>query len=390
MPGIGAILDEMDDDETTDDSFKLLLPSEFSVDDRNSLCPPDISALEFRFRYAQADDSLAELRRLLRLKRNLRDENTKHPLLAQKSVTRTKGIFNSFEAKINRSANRYSHARSAMLALDPDQKIGPGWIKRFQTLDSTDVRGPGREPDNTSEGQFKPSWIWLIPRLSHPPPLVTTPSGGRVATTPSNGCVATTPSVDGSTGENDPESTDSMCAHWAKCQARAERYEEEVALILEEMGRTLRYFEWKQSWWLSLQSQRGQLKPPPPVDVQRGLQAYALRQANIFDSLIMSFARKWRKTLLFHNLSPPWLSRYPATQDHSQPEPNPESPLSSLQPSGGDEDMDVDVSDDDDGNDDGGDDGDDAGDDDGDDAGDDDEYLVDGEEGFDLEDEFMS
>jgi hypothetical protein len=65
MPGINPILNKIGDDDPTEDSFKLFLPSKLSTEDRGALCSPDIAALEFRFRYAQADDSLSELRRLL-------------------------------------------------------------------------------------------------------------------------------------------------------------------------------------------------------------------------------------------------------------------------------------------------------------------------------------
>ena len=312
MPRLGPILDEMGDDE---DPPKLFLPSDLSAEDRSAWCLPDVPALEFRFRYAQADDSLAELRRLLRLFQNLRNQNSKHPGLAQKALTRTKGLFNSFRTRSRRAADRYSRARNAMLALDPDEKLSPGWTKRFQKLNDNDVRGPGRELEDTSEGQFTPSWIWLVPRLSHH----LLPG----ATIPSNNLVTTATSASGSTVA-DSELNDSMRAHWAKCQARAERYEEEVTLTIEEMGRTLRYFEWKESWWLSLQSEREKSDFPPPVSVQRGLQAYALRQANVYRILILSFINRWRKTLLSlpHNLRPAWLSRYPATaysQGRSQP-----------------------------------------------------------------------
>lgn len=110
MPGLGPILDEMRDDGAAGDSFKLLLPSELSVEDRGAWCHPDIPALEFRFRFAQADDRLAELRRLLRLFQNLRDENLKQLSNVTKANTHTQGIFNSFQARIQRCANRYSHA----------------------------------------------------------------------------------------------------------------------------------------------------------------------------------------------------------------------------------------------------------------------------------------
>ena len=332
MPALGPILDDACDDEPTEDSFKLFLPSELSVDDRVAWCPPDTPALEFRFRYAQADDSLAEMHRLLRLNRNLRDENSKHLHMAQRSLTRTKGLFESFHTRIHRFANRYSHARNAMLALDPDQRLSPGWMNRFRELDGKDIRGPGREENDTSEGQFKPLWIWLVPHLSHPsavshppasshPPAVSHPP----AASPSN---ATTPPVNESAAASNPEVADSMRAHWAKCQARAERYEEEVSLTVEEMGRILSYFEWKWSWWLSLQSARESSDSPPPASVQHGLRAYAHRQAKVYEILIYSFANKWRKSLDSHKLSPAWLSRYPATAnpyDHPQPETEPKS-----------------------------------------------------------------
>ena len=393
MPGLGPVLDEMDDDVTTGEPLKLLLPSDLSLDEQGAWYPPDMPALEFRFRCAQADDSLVELRRLLRLYRNLRDENSKHPGLAQKSVTRTKGLFQSFQTWIDRSAERYSHAHSAMLTLDPDQNLKPDWMGRFKELDGSDVRGPGREQEDTSEGKFKPSWIWLVPLSNNPlPPAVTSSSDHAEAT-----------SVDEPTAASDAEVTESMRAHWAKCQARAERYEEEVSLTTEEMGRTLRYFEWKQSQWLSLQSLRQASASPPSTGVQRGLEAYARRQANVYETLIFSFANQGRKSLTSRNLHPPWLSRYPATPDPQEPDTNPKSapslsslprddtggPLKNGMDTGPDND-DIDNS-----NDDGNDDGNDNDNDDNDYGGDygdcDEEYVINDAElfEFDLEDEFM-
>jgi hypothetical protein len=304
MPGLGPVLDEISDDDTADNSFKLLLPSELSAEDRIAWCLPDIPTLEFRFRYAQADHSLAELRRLLRLLQTFRKENNKHLSLSQKAVTRTRGLFDSFRTRSRRFTIRYIHAYNAMRTLDPDEKLSPGWMKRFKKLNDIDVRGPGREAEDTSEGKFTPSWIWMVPRSTAPAPPATV--------TPPSDHISATTSIDESTVTEDPGLDDSMRAHWAKCQARAERYEEEVALTVEEMGRTLRYFEWKKSWWLSLQSERENSNFPPTAGVQRGLRAYAHRQANVYDTLILSFLKKWRKTLRSLKLSPAWLSRYPA------------------------------------------------------------------------------
>ena len=322
MPGLGPVLDELQNEGATEGSLELLLPSELSVEDRATWCHPDIPTLEFRFRVAQADDSLAGLRRLLRLYQALREQNHKQISNVTKAVTRTQGMFNNFRTRIRRCSKRYSHARSAMLALDPDQRLSPEWMQRFQELNKSDIRGPGRELDDKSEGQFTPSWIWLVPLSSLPSPPATTLSSDPIAAaTPAN---KPAPAND--------ELTNSMRAHWAKCQARAERYEEEVTLTTEEMGRVLLYFEWQRSRWLSLQSEREWSDSPPPADVQHGLRAYAHRQANVYDTLIHSFADRWKKTLLSHGLRPTWLSRYSASptslqqhQDHSQPGIDPKS-----------------------------------------------------------------
>ena len=238
-----------------------------------------------------------------------------------------------------------------MLTLDPDQKIEP-WRNRFQRqkLKEGDIRGPGRDIDNTSEGQYTPSWIWVVSYSGHP----SSPS----------------------TQAGDEELADSMRVHWAKSQARADRYDEEVTLTIEEMGRTLRYFEWKQSWWLSISSEREKSVSPPPVDVQRGLHSYAHRQAKVYQDLTLSFASMWRKTLLASGRCPTWLSHYPADTH-----PPPSTSLSCNKDA-----KQTDHPDDGDGS---NDDDDNCGD--GTDTDiDNGEYVVDGMEAFDVENEFMT
>ena len=145
-----------------------------------------------------------------------------------------------------------------MLTLNPDQQLSLGWVQWFRGLNDTDLRGPGREPDEPSEGQYTPSWIWLVPRSNRSPPATTLPTN---LPTPNHSNRATS-GPDRSAAANN-ETTDFMRTHWVKCQARADRYDE-VLLIVEEMGHTLRYFEWKQSWWLSLQFERVKSQHPPP------------------------------------------------------------------------------------------------------------------------------
>ena len=46
---------------------------------------------------------------------------------------------------------------------------------------------------------------------------------------------------------------------WCKSRARASRFTEEVALLVEEMHRVLRFFDWKVQDWLA----KGELKSWP-------------------------------------------------------------------------------------------------------------------------------
>ena len=319
MPGLGPILDAMGDKEATEGLSELLLLSGLSFLDWHTWCLSEVSALKFCFCYAQANDTVAKLCHLLRLFQNLHSQNSKHLSLAQRALTHTRGLFNSLWARMCRSRDCYSHACKAMLALDPDEKLAPGWTKRFWKLNEGDIHSPGCEVENTSEGQFTPSWIWLVSQLSQPTPTKTTAS---------NDHTARSASINESSTAVDPEQTDSMHAHWVKCQAHAERYKKEAKLVVEEMGRTLHYFDWKRAWWLSLESRREESSTPPLTSVQHRLQAYAHHQANIYVTLIAVFAKQWR-TLASHVLQPAWLSDYPAPATNDCPCSNPEVGLKS-------------------------------------------------------------
>ena len=171
MPGLSPLLDNMDNDsrlDTNPELFKLTLPSQLSSGERRSWCLPGLSTLEARFRYAQADDALAEIRRLRRLFQGLSDQNKKHINTTQHTVTRAKGTFERYKARISRFASLYRIARRALAALDPKGEI-VSWKSRFLELKDSDIRGPGREEDESSEGRIITSWIWLVGKSSEPP-----------------------------------------------------------------------------------------------------------------------------------------------------------------------------------------------------------------------------
>jgi hypothetical protein len=314
MPGVSGVLDDMENNSeltSRPEWFKLMLPSQLSFEDRESWCLPGLSALEAQFRYAQADDTLAEICRLRRLFQGLSDQNKKHITTTQATITRSQSTFERFKARIRQHATLYRRARRALIELDPTGKI-TRWTSRFLELNDTDIRGPGRSEDDPSEGRTVPSWIWLIDK-------------------PSQSAHDSHPDTDA----NDPKELDlskraatgeevavSIRAHWARCQARAERYREEVQLTVEEMRRTLEFFKWKSRWWLELHSARADSATPPDPQIYHGLRAYAHRQATIYSSLVDVYVNYWRKFLVEHSLGLDWLQLYPvAATPTTEPAP---------------------------------------------------------------------
>lgn len=78
---------------------------------------------------------------------------------------------------------------------------------------------------------------------------------------------------------------------WSKAYARARRFSEEEALVLEEMKRVRRYFAWKASWWREKVTDAGLDK------VVHGKNAYALKQASMWVRLESKFFTLWQNEL---------------------------------------------------------------------------------------------
>ena len=76
---------------------------------------------------------------------------------------------------------------------------------------------------------------------------------------------------------------------WAKAKARADRWEEEVVLLDEEMCRVLEFCQWKASWWAEQVPRREAL----PAPLTEGLKAYAAEQADMEHRISLSWTAKW-------------------------------------------------------------------------------------------------
>jgi hypothetical protein len=97
-----------------------------------------------------------------------------------------------------------------------------------------------------------------------------------------------------------------MRVEWAKTHARANRWEEEVLLVREEMRRVIMFLDWKATWWDSQGPRRSDVRD----DIKAGLAAYAARQACIMQNLAETFAALWYPILTAANLPIEWPAHY--------------------------------------------------------------------------------
>lgn len=272
MPQASIYLPDEHDSPTSDDTgrldsskpevWPLLLPSSIPSDDR-SLCYKGVVETERVLRLAQLQDSLVDLRQSRRALRNLRLYfKTNLAGEGQKTQTRSRTIETSAKNRINRAVRRYRTAYNSLLELDP----AGGWSSEYRELRDEDNRGPLKEAEETGagDGRYAPSWIWTAPSE------VPLPSEGSAA--------------------ERRELNETARYEWMTCRARADRWKEEEELLQEEMRRVVVYLEWKSCTWSEKVGIRADFCAP---DIQRGVDAYARKQAYIHREISISFASQW-------------------------------------------------------------------------------------------------
>ena len=266
------------------EAIKLLLPSQLDADDRDTICLGGVVNSEKEFRLAQLEDSLDDLRRARRIRRGLL---TFHKVQlageGQKTQTQSQAVLKTVHDRISRCVRRYRVARDALLCLDPDGE----WKSLYLPLTDDDNRGPGKELEEKSgsDGNYALSWIWRSSTMAVSP----------------------------------DEVNEDMRVEWAQCTARADRWEEEVTLLQEEMRRAVQFLEWKSGDWLTkVDARKGTTTPA----VRSGLSAYANKQSDIFHHLAVQFCQRWRSTLVTHSLPRTWATEFLKT--HKQPLNNPD------------------------------------------------------------------
>ncbi|KAI0326025.1 hypothetical protein GY45DRAFT_1234598, partial [Cubamyces sp. BRFM 1775] len=261
----------------------LLLPSSLPPTYRSTDALAALLDKERRLRMAQMTDALEDIRHLRRVLTGI-SEYMRFNVdgEGQRVTTRFRDLYSRFHAKVKRAAERYRTARAAVSVLDPQGS----WVETFKPLLDPDIRGPRREDDSitASDGRYEVSWIWLVP------------SAAPKSTSANHAAPASA-----------EEFTASMRVEWAHAKARAERWKEEERLLLEEMRRVVKYCEWKAAWW---RSQGVQRDGHVPVCVQRGLRAYAAKQADVWGGLARRSASWWVEYLRTLGPLPDWILPY--------------------------------------------------------------------------------
>ena len=288
MPGCKPLFDESANPILLIDhpeDVQLWPPSALPPESCRTWCVEDLPQIEYRLRLAQAGDALHDIRHLRRLIRAILTKTQAHIANTQRTSSRTRSLLDKVQSKQARAVSAYRVARAAIGKLAPNEEFGL-WKKTLLELKDCDIRGPGREAYEPSESRHVQSWIWMA-----------------------------VPQTSTSTSTSSDDIACALQVEWCKGQERAQRYEEEVQLVVEEMRRTLAYFEWDMREWKAFGSNPPDV-PAADAQTQVGVSSYAFKQADIRRRLMETCLGDWFNILEVHSLGSSWLRRFPRPPDN--------------------------------------------------------------------------
>lgn len=223
---------------------------------------------ELRLREGQAYSALYDIRYQFRFRAHWSKFKTRFSRGVASNTRFNKALVQSAD-KIEYATATYRRAYKALAVLSSGHGLDSNWMSNLKELQDKDVRGLGdagvsddnrsTQNKNASEGTRVISWIWMLE------------------------------------GAHDGSEDERQCHYsinsrllmyfqlalrieWCKMRARARRWAEEVALIEEEMRRTLKFLEWQSDWWSML---GGDLAHVPDPITRAGMIAYRARQAKL-------------------------------------------------------------------------------------------------------------
>ncbi|KAF7321419.1 CxC2 domain-containing protein [Mycena kentingensis (nom. inval.)] len=253
MPGASPLLDAEEEARESHvpspppESIELLMPSQMPLAADGSGpagCLRGVATFEECQRVAQCENSLSELRCTLHAKRWLIGHRNAN-LTGQRATTKAAKLFSTMTGETNLIVARYRCGYRALKKLgalerhphlrvlhDSDVTINADNayedIDARQKLARIGSRASRPSRNMPSRSRRIMSWIWTAP---------------------------------GAFCDEEQHLHDSMRVEWARALARKDRWTEEVALLEEEMRRTLRYLDWQEEWWRNRVSARDRLEP---------------------------------------------------------------------------------------------------------------------------------
>jgi hypothetical protein len=282
---------------------KLYLPSDLSEVDRRKYYPSDVTKMEDRLRFAEASDALESLRHHLRT-RSITNRFKVANVTGQAHNTRARETQSRIDDKVRAVASQYRRSRDALVNL----RDHGSWEDTLRVLEASDIRAlneremtvrekedirrvqdkagvTGEDDANMErvvatvaalgEGLRKPSWIWFSGNLQEGADDPITRAGVFLFSTIILVWLA--------------NETVALGVEWAKAKARADRWEEDVILLDEEMRRVLEFCSWKARWW----KERVSLRENLPGPYAEGLCAYAAEQADMEQRIRTAWTTKW-------------------------------------------------------------------------------------------------
>ncbi|KAK7020260.1 hypothetical protein VNI00_017752 [Paramarasmius palmivorus] len=250
------------------EKIPVLLPSGLPESIRTQSIMKEWAEREEEFRCAQLRTSLRGLRRHLFVRAGLDIERSTQAR-GQKGSTRARQDLARNEGDIQVFKTKYQAAWNALLVLSGEERLRqlmPG----YQQLLDNDVRSHEDED----------AYCVITSRKSKPSkdsrPLITGGESRRSLSWIWSGVDVTGDSK---------AMQEALRIEWSKCWARKRRWDEELALIIEEKRRVLESLRHDQKSWL--------VKAKGNEGAPEGYSAYALRQAALREGLIERFVVLW-------------------------------------------------------------------------------------------------
>lgn len=257
------------------ENLPLLLPSGIPPAHRQSVSLLPFVEMETEYRRAQLRSSLDGIRTLLFVRTRLHTQRTLH-IRNQQASTRARQVLARNDRKLDPFKVKYRAAWSAVKELVGEVHIG------YRELHDADVRSLD-ELDTHASGNMRKT---LGKRARNAQDSTATQQGNTVIQPGESRRTLSWIWTGVDTSEDSEAMREATRVEWSKSWARKRRWDEELALLGEEMRRTVLSLRFESTTWKS--------RTMASEDaISEGMAAYATRQASIRDALASKFEALW-------------------------------------------------------------------------------------------------